>query len=478
MRAVYWRELSELVRSLRFRIALVIFLFAMAVNGFVMGGFYQDLQRMNGQLQAQNEARLREAAAHVEQLATQFAAGFGGGRELTLSAPPPRLLHALGSTEMSGPKVVNWDFPHLMEMQGGRSWNDELPVRPTFDWEFLVRILLSFIAIILVYDIIVGEKERGTLRFAFSYPITRRALLSSKFLAVMTIIGWLLLAGGITSTLIYLARSGLRLGAQDYARLLLFYFGSLLYVGIFVAVGLVISSLVKNSVSSLVILLVFWLTVTIVIPQGGTMAVQGLVRTVTDVQVEGKVMPEVEQQIDDMLADMNAFARSDVEAARKDDFAAERRFAQKVNHLFSIMQSHIDVQQASYQRQARILRNVLRVTPAGFYQIGSERLMGTGEVRQQRLQQSVSEWANRFEAFVREQDQLDATSPHVYYVENYLSQRAVDPEAIPRWSMKEPALAESLRAAAMDWLSLALELCAALALAFASFNRVSIFEIS
>jgi ABC-type transport system involved in multi-copper enzyme maturation permease subunit len=478
MRAVYWRELSELLRSLRFPFVLLLFLTGMALNGFVMGGFYQDLQRMHGHLQTQNEERLHEAAAHVEQLAMQFAEGFGEGRALAFSAPPPKLLHVLGSSQLSGPKVFNWSFPNLLEPAPGRSWNDELPVRPALDWEFLVRILLSFIAVILVYDIITGERERGTLLFTLSYPVTRGRLLWGKFLAVMTIIIWLLLAGCIISTLIYLARSGVRLDMQDYARLALFLCGSLLYVAIFVAVGLLISSRVKSSVSSLVLLLIFWLTVTIVIPQGGTIAVQGLVRPVTDVQVEGKLRPEVEKQIGDMLGDMDAFVRKDIEAARKDDYAAERKFARRVNQLMSVMQSYVDRQQESYRRQENILRNVLRLTPAGFYQLGSENLLGTGAARQQRLQQSVSKWGEQFVQFVQQQDQLDSTSPHIYYVAKYMSQRAVDPRSIPRWSMSEPTLSESLKSGAMDWLWLALELCVALCLAFASFTRAPISEVN
>ncbi|HEY0407692.1 MAG TPA: ABC transporter permease [Pyrinomonadaceae bacterium] len=478
MRAIYWKELSELVRSLRFVISAALFLSAMTLNGFVTGGFYQDLSRMRSELETQNEARLIDAAQSVEQLALRFAEGFGGGRELTLSAPPPRLLHVLGSPELSGPKVVNWSFPDLIEPEWGKSWNDELPARPALDWEFLVRILLSFIAIILVYDIIVGERESGTLRFTLSYPVTRAALLGGKFLAVMTIIAWLLLAGSLTSTLVYLARSGVHLKGLDYARLALFLCGSLLYLGIFVAVGLLISSRTRNSVSSLVMLLIFWLTVTVIIPRGGTMAVQGLVRTVTDVQVERKVMPEIERQISDMLGDMDAFVRSDVEVARRDDFATERRFAQRMNQLLNVMRTHIELQQESYRRQASILQNVMRLTPAGLYQLGSERLMGTGDLRQRRLHQSVAAWAAQFVAFVRQQDQSDPASPHIYYVEKYLSQRAVDPATIPRWSMEEPTLAECLKGAAWEWLWLALELCVALCVALASFKRGTIAEIS
>ena len=58
MLAIYWREVRDLLKSLRFLIALAIFLLGMAINGFVTARAYQDLTQMHRQIEAQNDERL------------------------------------------------------------------------------------------------------------------------------------------------------------------------------------------------------------------------------------------------------------------------------------------------------------------------------------------------------------------------------------------------------------------------------------
>jgi ABC-type transport system involved in multi-copper enzyme maturation permease subunit len=478
MLAIYWREVRDLLKSLRFIIALAIFLAGMAVNGFVTGRAYQDLTQMHRQIESQNDERLHKAATHLEQLAINFNEVFGPngqGHVLVLSAPPPKVLPLVAGAELNGLLGVQWNFPNVVEPADLGMGNLELPARPALDWEFLIRILLSFIAVILSYDLIVGERERGTLALTLAYPVSRRRVLGAKFLAVLTLLGWLLLAGELLSTLIYLASGGtLRTG--DYARIGLFGLGALLYLGIFVAVSLLVSSRARSSVSSLTILLIFWITATVVIPQGGTAAVQGAVATVSDIQVEQKVLHQIDEQVNEMVGQMDAFVRSDIGEARKDDFASERKFAQRINQMIATIKVTLDEQQSSHQAQAHIVQNVIRLTPSGLFQLGSERLLGVGETREQHFLKAIDHWADAYASFIREQEMLDPDSPHIFYVQNYMSQRAVDPGNIPRFSFDELSLAACLKNAALDWILLALELAVALLLGFAAFARAPVSE--
>lgn len=467
------------MKSLRFLIALVLFLPGMCINGYVMSGAYQDLLQMQQQVETQNEERIRQAAAHLEYLAINFNeifASSGQAHVLVLSAKPPRMLPVVGGAELGEVLGVQWNFPNMVEPADLGVGNTELPARPALDWEFMVRILLSFIAIILSYDLIVGERERGTLALTLAYPVSRRRVLTAKFLAVMTLLGWLLLAGGMLSTIIYLARGGGAFGQSDYARLGLFALGAMLYLGIFVAVSLLVSSRARSSVSSLTILLIFWMTATVVIPQGGTAAVQGSVSTVSDIQVEQRVLHQLEDQVNEMVGKMDAFVRSDMAEARKDGFASEKRYAQYVNQMVASIKATLDEQQASHRRQAKVLQNVLRLTPAGLFQLGSERLLGVGETRESHFFQTIDRWSEVYTSFIKARDNLDPDSPHIFYVQNYMSQRPVDERDIPRFTFDEPSLAESLKAAALDWVLLVLELAFALLMSFAAFARAPVSE--
>jgi hypothetical protein len=77
MAAIYWREVRDLLKSLRFLIALAIFLSGMAINGFVTGRAYQDLLQRHRQMESQNDERLAHEATHLEQLAINFNEIFG-----------------------------------------------------------------------------------------------------------------------------------------------------------------------------------------------------------------------------------------------------------------------------------------------------------------------------------------------------------------------------------------------------------------
>lgn len=478
MLAIYWREVRDLSKSLRFIIALAVFLPAMAVNGFVTGRAYQDLLQMHRQIESQNDERLQTEAAHLEQLAVNFNEIFGPngqGHVLVLSAPPPRMLPLVAGAEMGGLLGVQWNFPNLVQTADLNIGNLEMPARPALDWEFLVRILLSFIAVILSYDLIVAERERGTLALTLAYPVSRRRVLSAKFLAVLTLLASLLLLGGLLSTLIYLARGG-SLYASDYARMGLFVLGALLYLGIFVAVSLLVSSRARSSVSSLTILLIFWITATIVIPQGAAAAVQGSVATVSDIQVEQKVLHQLDEQVNEMVGQMDAFVRSDIREARRDGFASERKFAQRINQMIATVKATMDEQQASHQAQARAVQNVLRLTPSGLFQLGSERLLGVGETREQHFLREIDRWSDAYASFIGEREMLDPDSPHILYVQNYMSQRAVNEKDIPRFSFNELSLRESLKNAALNWMLLALELLVSLLLGFALFARAPVSE--
>ena len=185
-------------------------------------------------------------------------------------------------------------------------------------------------------------------------------------------------------------------------------------------------------------------------------------------------MHQIEDQIDEMVGEMDSFVRSDREEARKDAFASEQKYAQRINQMIASAKATIDEQEASHRRQARVLQNVMRLTPSGLFQLGSERLLGVGETRDQHFSQAIERWSDAYANFVKEQDMRDPDSPHVFYVQNFMSQKPADVRDIPRFSFDELSLTESLKNAALDWLLLMVELAAALVLSLAAFARAPV----
>jgi ABC-type transport system involved in multi-copper enzyme maturation permease subunit len=139
-------------------------------------------------------------------------------------------------------------------------WSEDL------DWAFVIAVILSFAAIVLVYDSISGERESGTLRLSMSNPVPRSTVILGKYLGIMALLTIPLLVGMLVSMVIITTSGKVNLAGADWFRILVTVLLSLLYLSIFVLLGLFISSSVRSSAASLVLLLLVWTMIVVIIP--------------------------------------------------------------------------------------------------------------------------------------------------------------------------------------------------------------------
>jgi len=147
-------------------------------------------------------------------------------------------------------------------------WSEDL------DWAFVISVILSFAAIVLVYDSISGERESGTLRLSMSSPVPRSTVILGKYLGTMALLTIPLLVGMLLSMIVIITSGKVNLADTDWFRILMTVLLSLLYLSIFVLLGLFISSSVRSSAASLVLLLLAWTMIVVVIP-----SVTGMITT-------------------------------------------------------------------------------------------------------------------------------------------------------------------------------------------------------
>jgi len=139
------------------------------------------------------------------------------------------------------------------------------------DWAFVVSVIMSFAAVVLVYDSISGERENGTLRLSMSNPVPRSTMILGKYVGTMTVLMIPLLFGMLTSMIIITMSGGIDIAGEDWIRMAVMILLSILYLSIFVMLGLFVSSLFRSSAASLVILLLAWVVIVVIIPDiGGT----------------------------------------------------------------------------------------------------------------------------------------------------------------------------------------------------------------
>ena len=117
--------------------------------------------------------------------------------------------------------------------------------------------LIPLIALMLSYDALVGEFERGTMMLLLAYPVTRWQIIMGKFLGhlLILLIAILLGYGGTMVILTLLTDSGSE-GWQAYAVMMA---SSLVLGAVFIALGYLVSVIVRERATAVGAAIGLWL---------------------------------------------------------------------------------------------------------------------------------------------------------------------------------------------------------------------------
>lgn len=141
-------------------------------------------------------------------------------------------------------------------------------VFPVFDASLIFKIVIGVLALLLAYDAISSERERGTLRLMLSGTAARYQVLLGKLgagLMVLVVPVTIVFAIGL---IILLSFPLVDLTGSDWLRVGLMYLASLIFVSAMFNVGLMFSCLTRRSAISLVLGLFLWIIFAVVIPNG------------------------------------------------------------------------------------------------------------------------------------------------------------------------------------------------------------------
>jgi ABC-2 type transport system permease protein len=127
-----------------------------------------------------------------------------------------------------------------------------------------IGIIGSILAIILGYNAVSGEKERGNLKLLLSYPLYREDVINGKFLGK---IGVLVLTLAITSILSVAVAliMGINLTFSDLVAIMVFMGISTVYLTTFLGISIFFSTISKNGTSSMLNSFMFWIVSAMVI---------------------------------------------------------------------------------------------------------------------------------------------------------------------------------------------------------------------
>jgi ABC-type transport system involved in multi-copper enzyme maturation permease subunit len=176
-------------------------------------------------------------------------------------------------------KILLSDKPMLSEGKAASRDNPFLNKFITFDFVSVLIIILSLMALFFTYDICTGEKEAGMLKLVLSNPVSRSTVLLGKMLGTFISLLPILLFSYLLCILIIVRHPDVQFAADEWLRIGLIFLLSIVFMLLFMAIGLFVSSMARSSAISIVTCLVLWVSVLFIIPNMSNYAAKSFVKT-------------------------------------------------------------------------------------------------------------------------------------------------------------------------------------------------------
>jgi len=449
LRHIIYKDILDYLLNSRIALSLILVVSLYVASGLIFVARYQQQYEDYWDQTNRNLAAVRENSERLYKLALNKQVIWRRPNVLTL---------CVEGFEKSLPDCYRFDIftADLPEVMGRSS-----VLYPSFrdiDWCFIVTFVLSFVALILTYDSICGEREAGTLRLILAGSVPRYKVLLSKYVSVMFVLGIPLLLGLALSLAIVTSSLGVDVGAGDWLRILGIVLLSYLYLSVFVLLGIFVSSRSSHSTSSMVILLFLWVGLAILIP--------GL----------GRIVSDKSQEIDVKIPTYAKIRPDSITSAAMRDMQSRRL----KEHVWAMI------------AQAETGRLLTSITPTVIHQRASEAIAGTGIHRCTGLYQQIIEYQEGLKEYIRANDAEDTDSRHrifredpfsLYliltdetYIDSWraISKKPVDFDSVPKFQERDLALGQSLKLAIWDIGLLVLFNLVFFTAAFVSFLRYDV----
>ena len=470
------RELYDHLNSLRFAFTTILLIALMLINAVA----YLDAHKTRSQAYRKKVSasldKMRSNADNLYNLVIEgpgdlykkpsslsFCAS-GGEAFIPESVQGGRATWSIGGGGSSLRGIWRMSYP-----QSNPNLWDIMPDSTDVDWGNIISIVLSLVAILFTFDAISSEKEHGTLRLILSNSLPRGTVLVSKFFAALITISVPFLIAALLNLFLLYTSGSISLGASEWGRLEVMVFIAFLYLSIFLALGLLISSRVNHSSTSLTILLLIWTVWIILIPSTLGSLASGLQPTRTREAFYSQRMDPFEKLRSEDGTGLNIPFLSREIPATKETVSWAEYLTEEATVNERVNEAHVNAQIA----QIQLARSVTRVSPASSVRYAIESLAGTGFTRHVQFLAQVRRYADEFRTFLVETDRADPESPHAIGPEEGTSQKPVRFASIPKFEDRI-SFSGAYNAAVTDIMLLLVFFVVLFAGAFLSFLRVDV----
>ena len=438
------KEIYHNLMTLRFVLMIILLPLLMVANALIYGfgdsGYREEVNTYNRAM----ESRLSYVKNNAQESLGRLA--MRGPGEIYKQPSPfkfcadgtdeliPRSIPIVGSGAARGGGVTTayrwrelWALEYLPSNHGS-----DATTRIKIDWVF-IGIFMSFFVILFTFDAIAGERAYGTLSLMMSNQISRGQMLFAKYLGAFFTLMVPLTIGILMNLLIIYLSESIPFSSGDWLRILGMVGLFALHISIFIFLGLFFSSRVSNAITSLVWLLLTWVCLAFIFPSLIGLFV-GTLDPIPSIEIVSSRKRAQLANIEDEFRPMELLETTKLsEAPSPDNPSATHRWATYFTRRYEtktrIADEHVDQQ----LRQVKLARELTQISPIVCFQYAMEGLANTGIVSYMDFVKQVRRYRQTFIDFIKTEDRDDPESLHIYPVREGLSQKPVDPNAIPRF---------------------------------------------
>ncbi len=259
-----------------------------------------------------------------------------------------------------------------------------------FDPAFLFVMLFPLVIIALSYELLSGERERGTLAMLLSQPVSQTSLVLGKAAARATA----LCAVTIVFALVGLVVAGADLGSAQAWLHVGLYVGLLVGWALFwFAAAVAVNAWSSSSDRNALALVGLWLVLVVIVPGLVSVAVDTFSPPPSGAELEHEVR-EAAQDIERELAGLEG--RHDVDPRSA---AFSRKKVAVEEKLLAQTRPMLDAHGASLDDRQALLGGLRFASPALIVQLALEDVAGSGATRHRRFARQVDAFHPEYRAF-------------------------------------------------------------------------------
>ncbi len=432
MKDIFLKDISYYLKDSRLYLGFVFVVISMGVGGFLYGRHYIDLVSEYSKTVAIQDENIRALSYRLAELAEE---------EFIAYRRPRKLQFVVDGEDDMRPNMIPYSTATVGNPVTSNSLSYQMRRYEKLDWSFAIGVLGTFLAVVLSFNALSGEKEEGTLKLLLANRVSRTSVITAKFLSLSVSVFFPVLVGAVLSLSIVTIITGAAFSLQEIMRMCFTLCLGFFLLVAFISMGLFISAVMHNSTKSLVVLLMVWVVSVIIIPSLGRLLAENIA-SVTPAS-------EVDRRLGELLGEaLEEYSGRDISHAPREILPvddSEFLWDEMMDKVESRVQGILDGNQRGKMKQMRSMVSMTSTSPVFLFDKAASDMVGAGLLEDEYFVLDVRNHREELLEFLRSEDRQDPDSPHILFRKWYMSYKPVDPAAVPRYTGSEVPLDFSLR---------------------------------